>query len=140
MRADIHPEYVVATVKCSCGNTFETRSTKATLTSELCSQCHPFYTGKQKLVDTGGRIDRFERRYGKRHKSESPASSDASSTRHEELLFLGTQLQQVWKLRRVLSGMAHDGAGGAGLELLTDRMKTFKTNAEFLAEIGKAAG
>ena len=65
---------------------------------------------------------------------------DASSTRHEELLFLGTQLQQVWKLRRVLSGMAHDGAGGAGLELLTDRMKTFKTNAEFLAEIGKAAG
>ena len=74
MRADIHPEYVVATVKCSCGNTFETRSTKANLTSELCSECHPFYTGKQKLVDTGGRIDRFERRYGKRRKSEGPAA------------------------------------------------------------------
>ena len=63
-----HPEYVEATVKCSCGNTFTTRSTKATLSSELCSECHPFYTGKQKLVDTGGRIDRFERRYGKRRK------------------------------------------------------------------------
>ena len=70
MRADIHPEYVEATVKCSCGNTFTTRSTKSTLTSELCSECHPFYTGKQKLVDTGGRIDRFERRYGKRRKAD----------------------------------------------------------------------
>ena len=66
MRADIHPEYVVSTVHCSCGNTFTTRSTKAMLTSELCSECHPFYTGKQKLVDTGGRVERFERRYGAR--------------------------------------------------------------------------
>ncbi len=79
MRADIHPEYVVATVKCSCGNTFETRSTKPSLSSELCSECHPFYTGKQKLVDTGGRIDRFERRYGKRRKSEGAAPEDAPS-------------------------------------------------------------
>jgi large subunit ribosomal protein L31 len=71
MRADIHPEYVVATVHCSCGNTFTTRSTKSDLHVELCSECHPFYTGKQKLVDTGGRIDRFERRYGKRRKGDS---------------------------------------------------------------------
>jgi large subunit ribosomal protein L31 len=71
MRADIHPEYVVATVHCSCGNSFTTRSTKSDLHVELCSECHPFYTGKQKLVDTGGRIDRFERRYGKRRKAES---------------------------------------------------------------------
>ena len=69
MRADIHPEYVVTTVRCSCGNSFTTRSTKADLHVELCSECHPFYTGKQKLVDTGGRIDRFERRYGKRRKN-----------------------------------------------------------------------
>jgi large subunit ribosomal protein L31 len=71
MRADIHPDYVEASVRCSCGNTFTTRSTKPSLTSELCNECHPFYTGKQKLVDTGGRIDRFERRYGKRRKSEA---------------------------------------------------------------------
>ena len=66
MKADIHPEYVEARVHCSCGNTFTTRSTKATLNVELCSECHPFYTGKQKLVDSGGRIEKFERRYGRR--------------------------------------------------------------------------
>ena len=74
MKQRIHPNYVDATVICSCGNTFETRSTADELRVELCSECHPFYTGKQKLVDTGGRIDRFERRYGKRRKSESAPS------------------------------------------------------------------
>jgi large subunit ribosomal protein L31 len=69
VKADIHPELKIATVKCSCGNTFTTRSTREHLHTELCNECHPFYTGKQKLVDTGGRIDRFERRYGKRRKS-----------------------------------------------------------------------
>ena len=63
---------------------------------------------------------------------------DASSTRHEELLFERRQLNQVWKLRRVLSGLAGDGPAGAGLELLVDRMKTFKSNDEFLAEVAKA--
>jgi len=66
MKSEIHPEYVEATVHCSCGNTFTTRSTRERLSVELCSECHPFYTGKQKLVDTGGRVERFERRYGKR--------------------------------------------------------------------------
>ena len=65
MKADIHPEYVLATVRCSCGNEFQTRSTKPDLHVEICSNCHPFYTGKQKLVDTGGRVERFERRYAK---------------------------------------------------------------------------
>jgi large subunit ribosomal protein L31 len=66
MKADIHPEYVVASVRCSCGNTFVTRSTKPALQVELCNECHPFYTGRQKLVDAGGRVERFERRYGRR--------------------------------------------------------------------------
>lgn len=66
MKQEIHPDYVVATVHCSCGNSFQTRSTKSELRVELCSDCHPFYTGKQKLVDTGGRVERFERKYGKR--------------------------------------------------------------------------
>jgi large subunit ribosomal protein L31 len=68
MKADLHPNYATATVHCSCGNTFETRSTKSDLHVELCNECHPFYTGKQKLVDTGGRVERFERRYGRRGK------------------------------------------------------------------------
>jgi large subunit ribosomal protein L31 len=66
MKTEIHPNYVDATVKCSCGNTFTTRSTSKELHVELCNECHPFYTGKQKLVDTGGRVERFERRYGAR--------------------------------------------------------------------------
>ena len=68
MRADIHPNYVESRVVCSCGNTFTTRSTSPELHVELCSECHPFYTGKQKLVDSGGRIEKFERRYGRRAK------------------------------------------------------------------------
>lgn len=69
MKPDIHPNYVIATVHCSCGNTFVTKSTKSQLNVELCSECHPFYTGKQKLVDTGGRVERFQRRYGERKAS-----------------------------------------------------------------------
>ena len=66
MKADIHPDYVEARVTCSCGNQFTTRSTKPELHVELCNVCHPFFTGKQRMVDTGGRIDRFQRRYGQR--------------------------------------------------------------------------
>jgi len=66
MKADIHPNYDVSTVQCSCGNTFQTRSTRDNLHVELCNMCHPFFTGRQRLVDTGGRVERFERRYGRR--------------------------------------------------------------------------
>lgn len=86
MKTDIHPAYELVTVHCSCGNDFETRSTATDLRVELCSECHPFYTGKQKLVDTGGRIDRFERRYGRRKKSggapvedEAPEAPEAAA-------------------------------------------------------------
>ena len=69
MKTEIHPQYDAASIRCSCGNVIETRSTGGDKSVELCSECHPFYTGKQKLVDTGGRIDRFERRYGRRKKA-----------------------------------------------------------------------
>ena len=65
MKTDIHPEYVEAQVVCTCGNTFTTRSTNPTISVEICSNCHPFYTGKQKLMDTGGRVERFQRRLEK---------------------------------------------------------------------------
>ena len=66
MKSDIHPAYEAIKVTCNCGNSFETRSTKGEdLNIEVCSQCHPFYTGKQKLLDTGGRVDKFRQRYGK---------------------------------------------------------------------------
>lgn len=66
MKASIHPPYVKAIVTCVCGHTFETRSVKSVLNVEICSACHPFFTGKQKLVDTAGRIEKFQRRYGKK--------------------------------------------------------------------------
>ncbi len=65
MKKDIHPAYETITVKCSCGNTFQTRSTLChDITVDVCSACHPFYTGKQKIVDTGGRVERFNKRFG----------------------------------------------------------------------------
>jgi len=64
MKEAIHPEYHKVLVTCACGNQFETHSTKPDIRLELCSACHPFFTGKQKLVDTAGRIERFQRRYG----------------------------------------------------------------------------
>ena len=63
MKEGIHPNYQVTNVKCACGNEFQTGSTKANIRVEICSNCHPFYTGKQKLVDTGGRVDRFKKRF-----------------------------------------------------------------------------
>ncbi len=67
MKADIHPQYEQVTVRCSCGNEFQTRSTLCQdIQLDVCSACHPFYTGKQKIVDTGGRVERFRRRFGNR--------------------------------------------------------------------------
>jgi large subunit ribosomal protein L31 len=80
MKAGIHPEYVLSTVHCSCGSSFVTRSTKPELHVEICAQCHPFYTGKQKLVDTGGRVERFQRRLEKSSKTAEPARAKSSSS------------------------------------------------------------
>ena len=65
MKPDIHPEYMESTVHCSCGETFTTRSTTPEIKVEICSVCHPFYTGKQRLVDTGGRVERFNKKLGR---------------------------------------------------------------------------
>ena len=65
MKPAIHPNYIDTHVKCACGETFQTRSTKTEIHLEICSKCHPFYTGKQRLVDTAGRVERFNRKYGK---------------------------------------------------------------------------
>ncbi len=68
MKPEIHPEYALATVHCACGNEFQTRSTTPEIRVEICSACHPFFTGKQKLVDTTGKVERFRRRYLKGRK------------------------------------------------------------------------
>ena len=68
MKPEIHPEYKEVEVRCACGNTFMTRSTRSELRLEICSVCHPFYTGKQKLIDTAGMVEKFERRYNTKGK------------------------------------------------------------------------
>ena len=78
MKTGIHPEYVEANVHCACGNTFTTRSTKANLRVDLCSKCHPFFTGDQRLVDTGGQVERFMRRMS-RSRQATAAETDESA-------------------------------------------------------------
>jgi large subunit ribosomal protein L31 len=65
MKKDLHPEYYEIEVRCACGNSIKTRSTLPEMKVEICSACHPFFTGKQKLIDTAGRVERFQKRYGK---------------------------------------------------------------------------
>ncbi len=64
MKSDIHPEYKEINIKCACGNAFKTRSTKGDIQADICSACHPFYTGKQKFVDAAGRVEKFQRKFG----------------------------------------------------------------------------
>jgi large subunit ribosomal protein L31 len=79
MKQGIHPDYHEITVHCACGSEFQTRSTKkGDLHVEICSECHPFFTGKQKLIDTAGRVDRFNKRYGK--KTEAPTADAPVAT------------------------------------------------------------
>ncbi|MBU0514316.1 MAG: 50S ribosomal protein L31 [Proteobacteria bacterium] len=84
MKKDIHPEYFQTTVTCACGSSFETGSTAKDIKIEICSKCHPFFTGKQKLVDTAGRVERFRRKYGdyladRDKKKEAPAPKQAEA-------------------------------------------------------------
>ncbi len=84
MKTDIHPDYVECKVHCSCGNEFTTRSTVPSLRVELCSECHPFFTGKQKLVDTGGRVERFNRRLAKSAPAKGTKAKKADAPRAEK--------------------------------------------------------
>ena len=79
MKADIHPQYVDAEIRCACGNVIKTRSTKATVLIGICNECHPFFTGQQKFVDTAGRVDKFQQRLAKtKAKQEELAAKKAS--------------------------------------------------------------
>jgi large subunit ribosomal protein L31 len=76
MKAEIHPEYGEATITCACGNSWTTRSTKPEIHVDVCSNCHPFFTGEQRIVDTAGRVERFRRRYANAQQQAEPAAAD----------------------------------------------------------------
>jgi large subunit ribosomal protein L31 len=94
LKKGIHPEYQETTITCACGNVIHTRSTKTNVRVEICSSCHPFFTGKQKLVDTAGRVERFRRKYGleeageeevpAQESSDQPADTEESKTKANE--------------------------------------------------------
>jgi len=85
LKPKIHPEYKLGTVRCACGNTFQVRSTVGDMRIEICSNCHPFFTGKQKLVDTAGRVEKFMRKYGmnQNQKTETPAEKEQAEEAKE---------------------------------------------------------
>ena len=80
MKPSIHPKYHVVEARCACGNTFKTRSTKPELHLEICNQCHPFFTGRQKLIDTEGRVERFTKRFGAQSAEARKAATKAAKT------------------------------------------------------------
>jgi large subunit ribosomal protein L31 len=80
MKANIHPDYVEATVTCACGNTFKVGSTKAQLKVDVCSKCHPFFTGQQRILDTAGRVERFNRRYNLAKNEEKSDANDVAGS------------------------------------------------------------
>ena len=84
MKKGIHPEYGLCTVRCTCGNTWVTRSTVSELTVDLCDKCHPFYTGQQKLVDTGGRVQRFANKFGGAAKAQLERAAAAKAEREKK--------------------------------------------------------
>jgi large subunit ribosomal protein L31 len=79
MKKDIHPKYEEATVTCGCGNKFNTRSTKKAITVEICSACHPFFTGKMKYVDTAGRVEKFQKKYNWGARKKADGAADAAA-------------------------------------------------------------
>jgi large subunit ribosomal protein L31 len=98
MREGIHPDYTESTVKCSCGNTFKTRSTKSEMSVELCDLCHPFYTGQQKFVDTGGRVQRFSDKFGGAADTVAAKEAAAKAARqkaHEESVIVARQAREI---------------------------------------------
>ncbi|MDB4928972.1 MAG: ribosomal protein [Myxococcaceae bacterium] len=85
MQLNIQPEYPVSTITCACGNVVETRTTRGTFSTDICGACHPFYTGKQKIMDTAGRVDRFRKRYATTApKGTAPAAAAAATPAAEE--------------------------------------------------------
>ena len=84
MKSGIHPVYKIVSVTCACGETFTTRSTKDDMRLEICAKCHPFFTGKQKLIDSAGRVERFERRYKNIPKGGAPTASKGKASTSSE--------------------------------------------------------
>lgn len=145
MREGIHPDYVESTVTCSCGESFKTRSTKAELHVELCSKCHPFYTGTQKLVDSGGRVQRFADKFGASATNvleREAAEREARQKAHEEAALAAREARAAKEAEKAAKAAkfetkqaAAEGAADAvGDEVVAEEPAAEETPAEESAE------
>jgi large subunit ribosomal protein L31 len=107
LKKDIHPQYGTATVKCSCGNTFETSSTTPLIKVEICSACHPFFTGKQKIIDTAGRIEKFEKKFAAKKDSVISKSAKNAIRKEKEIEIKDAEVKE--KKPRKLSAATAGG-------------------------------
>ena len=131
MKQGIHPEYVECTVKCSCGNTFTTRSTKSELKVDICNVCHPFYTGQQRFVDTGGRVQRFADKFGSA--KEQVAAREAAKKAERE----AKAAAKAKRAEEFAKKAAAEAEKAAEIEAATAAAEAVETPAE--AEVGAAA-
>ena len=123
MKQGIHPDYVEATVTCSCGNTFKTHATKSELHIELCNQCHPFYTGQQKFVDTGGRVQRFSDKFGSAAQSvmeREAAEREARQKAHEEAALAAREARVAKESEKAERSGKHEVAAAGSAAEATD--------------------
>ena len=127
MKQDIHPDYVESTVTCSCGNTFKTHATRSELHIELCNQCHPFYTGQQKFVDTGGRVQRFSDKFGSAAQSvmeKEAAERDARQKAHEEAAMAAREARVAKESEKAERSSKHEVAEAAEAAQATEEPVT----------------
>src|SRR3982751_1953568 len=116
MKPEIHPNYVEATVTCACGSTFQTRSTKPVIRLEICSSCHPFFTGRQKFVDTAGRVERFQKRFAK-------TGGETIKAKKTKVMAKGQKSTILKKKMKVLSSAPVKAKPGSAAAPKTDSTK-----------------
>ena len=117
MKKDIHPDYHEVTVVCACGNTFQTRSTKEDLRLEVCSQCHPFFTGKERFIDSAGRVERFQRKYERFYEDQEKAAAEANYKKRQRAT--AAMLEEV-KAKGAQAAAAEADKGAEATEAVAD--------------------
>ena len=134
MKQGIHPNYVECTVRCTCGNTWVTRSTKSEMTIDLCDKCHPFYTGQQKLVDTGGRVQRFSDKFGgaaqaQLAKAKAAKEAKAKKAAEEEAARKAAKEGDDGAVMVGVGAVVQQGDTGGGADLIQDCLHNFHISA-----------
>ena len=120
MKKDIHPEYVDCTVTCTCGNTFQTRSTKSEIRVDICNACHPFFTGTQKLIDSGGRVQRFANKFGSATEAVAAREAEKKAEREAKAAAKAARAAEYAKKAEAEAAKAAEAAEAEAAEAATE--------------------